>query len=88
MGLASSASGLDHMIRIMLRATGAPIHEIIRMASLTPAELTGIADCCGSLDAGKQADLVLLDSRLMPRRVLIGGVELEGQLMRDDKIKG
>ena len=88
MGLASSASGLDHMIQIMLRATGAPIHEIIRMASLTPAELTGIADCCGSLDAGKQADLVLLDSRLMPRRVFIGGVELEGQRMRDDKIKG
>ena len=57
------------------------------MVSLTPAELTGIADCCGSLDAGKQADLVLLDSRLMPRRVFIGGVELEGQLMRDDNIK-
>jgi N-acetylglucosamine-6-phosphate deacetylase len=77
MGLASSASGLDHMIRIMLRATDAPLHEIIRMASLTPAELTGIADCCGSLDVGKQADLVLLDSKLKPRRVFIGGIEMD-----------
>lgn len=76
-GLASSASSLDHMIRIMLRATNAPFHEIIRMASLTPAELTGIADFCGSLDAGKQADLVLLDSKLEPRRVFIGGLEME-----------
>ncbi len=46
------------------------------MASLTPAELTGIAKRTGSLEAGKDADLVLLSRKLEVRRVFIGGVEM------------
>jgi N-acetylglucosamine-6-phosphate deacetylase len=46
------------------------------MASLTPAELTGIAKQTGSLEAGKKADVVLLSRKLEVRRVSIGGVEM------------
>lgn len=74
-GLASSVKGLDHMIRIMRRDTPAPLHEIVRMASLTPAERTGIAGRVGSLEAGKRADLVVLDADLQVRRVFVDGVE-------------
>jgi N-acetylglucosamine-6-phosphate deacetylase len=74
-GLASSAAGMDRMIRVMARATRAPIHDVIRMASLTPAELTGIADECGSLEIGKRADIVVLNKKLIPKRVFVGGVE-------------
>lgn len=76
-GLASSVKGLDHMIRIMRRDTPAPLHEIVRMASLTPAERTGIAGRVGSLEAGKRADLVVLDADLQVQRVFVDGVEAD-----------
>jgi N-acetylglucosamine-6-phosphate deacetylase len=74
--LASSIVGMDHMVRQMKRDTSATLPEVVRMASLTPAELTGIAKHTGSLEAGKNADVVLLSRKLDVRRVFIGGVEM------------
>jgi len=74
--LASSIVGMDHMVRQMKRDTSATLPEVVRMASLTPAELTGIAKHTGSLEAGKNADVVLLNRKLDVRRVFIGGVEI------------
>jgi N-acetylglucosamine-6-phosphate deacetylase len=74
-GLASSVHGLDTMVQVMHKATGAPLNEVIRMATLTPAERAGVDRLCGSLQQGKFADLLVLDSRLRVQRVFIGGVE-------------
>jgi N-acetylglucosamine-6-phosphate deacetylase len=74
--LASSIVGMDHMVRQMRRDTSATLPEVVRMASLTPAELTGIAKHTGSLEAGKNADLLLLNRKLEVRRDFIGGVEV------------
>jgi N-acetylglucosamine-6-phosphate deacetylase len=74
-GLASTVVGMDHMVRQMAEDCGAELHEVIRMASLTPAELTNISDRTGSLEEGKDADLVLLDQDLQVQRVWVGGVE-------------
>jgi N-acetylglucosamine-6-phosphate deacetylase len=74
--LASSIVGMDHMVRQMKRDTSATLPEVLRMASLTPAELTGIAKHTGSLEAGKNADVLLLNRKLDVRRVFIGGVEI------------
>lgn len=73
--LASSVVGMDHAIRQMVRDTSAGICDVIRMASLTPAERAGVADDVGSLAVGKAADIVLLSPRLAVRRVFIAGVE-------------
>ena len=73
-GLASSTAGLDRMVQNMSRATKAPLHEVIRMASLTPAERAGIAKDCGSLEPGKRADILVLDQKLRIQRVFIQGV--------------
>jgi N-acetylglucosamine-6-phosphate deacetylase len=70
---------MDHMVRQMKRDTSASLPEVIRMASLTPAELTGIAKHTGSLEAGKNADVVLLSRKLEVRRVFIGGEEMGKQ---------
>jgi N-acetylglucosamine-6-phosphate deacetylase len=74
-GLASAIVGMDTMVRTMARATSAPLHDVIRMASLTPAERAGIAEETGSLAVGKRADVLVLDATLAPRRVFIGGEE-------------
>jgi len=70
-GLASSVVGLDHMVRVMHKATGAPLHEVVRMATLTPAERTGIAGEAGSLAPGKRADILVLDRKMNVQRVFI-----------------
>lgn len=74
--LASSIVGMDHMVRQMKRDTSATLPEVIRMASLTPAELTGIARRTGSVEVGKQADLLLLSRDLRVKQVFIGGTEM------------
>jgi N-acetylglucosamine-6-phosphate deacetylase len=75
-GLASSVVGLDHMVRHMKKSTSATLPDAVRMASLTPAERTGIAKTCGSLEKGKQADVLVLNRRLDVQRTFISGVEL------------
>lgn len=76
--LASSIMGMDHMVRHMKKATKAPLVEVIRMASLTPAERTGIAHQTGSLEVGKRADVLLLNRKLEVKRVWIGGESQAG----------
>lgn len=73
--LASSIFPLEHMVRIMTRDTDAGLAQVIRMASLTPAERTGFAQDRGSLELGKLADIVILARDLHVRRTFIGGIE-------------
>ena len=75
-GLASSVVGLDHMVRHMKKSTSVTLPDAVRMASLTPAERTGIAKTCGSLEKGKQADVLVLNRRLDVQRTFISGVEV------------
>lgn len=75
-GLASSVVGMDHMMRHMKKNTSATLPEAVRMASLTPAERTGIARSCGSLEKGKLADVLVINRRLEVQRTFIGGVEV------------
>ncbi|MFO0850860.1 MAG: amidohydrolase family protein [Gemmataceae bacterium] len=72
-GLASGVMVLDHCVRTFHRLTGAPLPEVVRMASLTPARILGLDQECGSLEVGKRADFVVLDRELTVRRVYVGG---------------
>jgi N-acetylglucosamine-6-phosphate deacetylase len=78
--LASGVMGLDHGLRTFIAATGVPIAEAVRMASLTPARIVGLDAEIGSIEVGKRADLVVTDAHLNVRAVYIGGrpVELPG----------
>ncbi len=75
-GLASSVVGMDHMLRHMKKSTSATLPQAVRMASLTPAERAGIAKTCGSLEKGKQADILVLNRKLEVQRTFISGVEV------------
>jgi N-acetylglucosamine-6-phosphate deacetylase len=74
-GLASSVVGMDHMVRHMAAHTTATVADTVRMASLTPAERCGLSDRIGSLEAGKLADILVLDENLNVQRVYLGGDE-------------
>jgi len=54
--------------------------EVSRMASLNPAKLIGLAQSRGSIEVGKRADLVALDSNGDVKLTIIGGrVAFEGR---------
>jgi N-acetylglucosamine-6-phosphate deacetylase len=71
--LASGVMGMDHCVRTFLRLTGAPLADVVRMASLTPARICGFGDQIGSIEIGKRADLVVLDAALEVRQVYLRG---------------
>ena len=77
--LASSIVGMDHMVRQMAQNTSAPLHDVVRMASLTPAERTGIDASTGSITVGKQADLLVLKSNLDLHQVFVQGIPQDCQ---------
>jgi len=54
-----------------------PLPDVVRMASLTPAERAGIGGRTGSLESGKRADVLVLSKDLEVRRVFVRGREVE-----------
>jgi N-acetylglucosamine-6-phosphate deacetylase len=74
--LGSSVVALDHCVKTFHQLTRVPLHEVIRMATLTPARIAGVEAEFGSIEAGKRADLVVLDRELNVRQVYVGGTRV------------
>ncbi|MGQ9910676.1 MAG: N-acetylglucosamine-6-phosphate deacetylase [Candidatus Flexifilum sp.] len=70
---AGSTTFLNQMLPVLIEAVGLPVHDAIRMASLTPARVIGIDQHKGSLAAGKDADIVVFNRDFSVWRTLIGG---------------
>jgi N-acetylglucosamine-6-phosphate deacetylase len=70
----------------MHQHAGLELPAAVRMATLIPASILGVALDVGSLEAGKRADLLFLDANLVVRRVFVAGGEVQirgGQWSRD-----
>ena len=75
--LASGVMGMDACVRTFLaNVPEASLVEVIRMATLTPARVLGVDREMGSLEAGKLADLVVLDRDFKVSRVYLAGQEI------------
>ncbi|MBM3803490.1 MAG: N-acetylglucosamine-6-phosphate deacetylase [Acidimicrobiia bacterium] len=72
-GLAGSVLTQDQAIRVFMQHAGCPLPEAIRCASLNPARVLKVQDQLGSIEAGKGADLVVLDEELLPVMTLVAG---------------
>jgi N-acetylglucosamine-6-phosphate deacetylase len=71
--LAGSTLTLDAAVRAAVREVGLPIEVASVAASGEPARVLGLADRCGAIAVGLDADLVLLDDDLNVRRVMAQG---------------
>lgn len=76
--LAGSIATADILVQTMVKKAGIPLEDAVRMASETPARLIGIADSKGTLEKGKDADIVILDNDANVRCVFTKGKEVEG----------
>jgi N-acetylglucosamine-6-phosphate deacetylase len=74
--LASAVAGMDEGFRNMVRATGAPLHVVAGMASLTPARIAGLDAEMGSLSVGKRADFVLMNDALQVCETWVDGAQV------------
>ena len=61
--LAGSIATMDKVVKVAVEA-GIPFEDVIRMASETPAKVMGCFDKAGSLEEGKDADIVLMNKDL------------------------
>lgn len=75
--IAGSVITMLDAVRMML-SLGATETDIAMMAAGNPAKLLGIDDECGSIAAGKRADLVALDANGNVALTIIGGQIVEG----------
>ena len=64
----SMLAGAKNLLRL-----GVPLNEISVMASLNPAKALGISEKTGSLEIGKQADIIVCDDELNISAVFVKG---------------
>ena len=60
--LAGSTAVMNQVVLNFLINSGASLPDVVAMASANPAKDLGLYDRLGSLEEGKQADVVVLDS--------------------------
>ncbi len=70
---AGSVATADTLVRMMRAVRGVSLPQAVRMITLTPARIMGVQARKGSLEPGKDADLVLFDDDLRVHLVMVRG---------------
>jgi len=71
--LIGTALTQPQLVRRLMNFTDMPLHEAVNMASLYPARILGVDDRKGSLETGKDADVVICDHDLNVGTVIAEG---------------
>ena len=71
--IAGSVLRLNKGVWNVYQNSNIPLYECVNCASLNPATTLGIDDRKGSLEVGKDADIVILDEEFNVKKTIIGG---------------
>lgn len=71
--IAGSVLKLNEGVWNVYTNTDIPLYECVNCASLNPAKAIGIADKKGSLEIGKDADIIITDNEFHVEKTIIGG---------------
>ena len=71
--LAGSIATDDIIIRTMIQKAGVSIQDALRMASETPARIMKIIDKKGTLEKGKDADIIIVNENIDILYTIFGG---------------
>lgn len=71
--LVGSVATMNFCVGNLVRSLGLSLTEAVQMASLNPARVIGRDDRKGSLEPGKDADLVVLDNEFNVLMTMVGG---------------
>ena len=75
--LVGSIATMDVLVQNMVKA-GVQLEHVLRMASETPARLMNVYDRKGSLEKGKDADILIIDEKQNVRAIWAMGKLVEG----------
>lgn len=78
--LAGSIATMDRLIRTMVRDVEIPLGDACRMASETPARIIGVDKRKGTLEKGKDADIMMFDENLNLKCVIAMGRVVRNEL--------
>lgn len=67
--LAGSIATNDRLVRTAVQMADIPLYDAVRMCSETPARIMNVLDRKGTLEHGKDADVLILDEKLNVRCV-------------------
>ena len=70
---AGSIATTDRLVRTMVNEAEVPLEKAVYMASYKPAQIMKIDSECGSLEAGKAADLLIFDSNINVKYTMVDG---------------
>ncbi len=65
---------MEVCVRNGISQMGLTMRDAIRMASQTPAEIIGVHDRKGSIEKGKDADIIILDEDISIEKTIIRGI--------------
>lgn len=71
--IAGSAITMLDAIKNMQRFTGCSINDIVKMSSYNPSIIAKVNDTKGSIEKGKDADLIILDKELNLKLTMVNG---------------
>ena len=70
---AGSVATMDRVVRTVWQLSGRPLSDIIRSATETPARIMGVDGQKGTIEVGKDADIVIFDNNITINYTIIGG---------------
>lgn len=70
---AGSVATANLLVRNMINLAGVSLPDAVKMATLTPARILKIDDAKGSIDKGKDADIVVFDDDINVRMTIVEG---------------
>lgn len=71
--IAGSVLKLNNAVKNVRDNTDLPLWKVVAAASLNPAKAIGVSDRKGSLEAGKDADIIITDNDFNILKTIIGG---------------
>lgn len=73
LSFAGSVATTDRLVRTMVSDGGATIAEAVQMMTLNPARMMGVDAAKGSIENGKDADIVIFDKNVNIKKTIIKG---------------
>ncbi len=70
---AGSVATADRLVRTMMNTAGVSLQDTIQMMTETPARIMGIQDRKGSLQVGKDADILIFDADIHIQLTMVNG---------------
>ena len=76
-GFAGSVATTDRLVRTMVQIAGLSVPEAVKMVTANPARIMGLGATKGSLEKGKDADIVIFDDNINVLKTIVNGHSIQ-----------